>query len=102
MYNKVYIYDTFGSGSTIVTLNVATFFPSTNIMLKTTAESIPYNLKQIGYKTHAIHNHRGVFYGRNRVFPNLGYDTFTSVEYMNNVGRTPKNWAKDKIGRAHV
>ena len=72
-------------------------YPYKNIMLKTTAESIPYNLKQIGYKTHAIHNHRGVFYGRNRVFPNLGYDTFTSVEYMNNVGRTPKNWAKDMV-----
>lgn len=72
-------------------------YPYKNIMLKTTSESIPYNLKEIGYKTHAIHNHRGVFYGRNKVFPNLGYDTFTSVEYMNNVGRTPKNWAKDMV-----
>lgn len=65
-------------------------YPYKNIMLESTCESIPYNLKQIGYGTHAIHNHRGVFYGRNEVFPNLGYDTFTSVEYMNNVGRTPK------------
>lgn len=72
-------------------------YPYKNIMLKTTAESIPYNLKELGYKSHAIHNHRGVFYGRNKVFPNLGYDTFTSVEYMNNVGRTPKNWAKDMV-----
>lgn len=72
-------------------------YPYKNIMLETTSESIPYNLRQIGYKTHAIHNHRGVFYGRNKVFPNLGYDTFTSVEYMNNVGRTPKNWAKDMV-----
>lgn len=72
-------------------------YPYKNIMLEKTAESIPYNLKELGYKTHAIHNHRGVFYGRNKVFRNLGYDTFTSVEYMNNVGRTPKNWAKDMV-----
>lgn len=72
-------------------------YPYKNIMLESTCESIPYNLKQIGYGTHAIHNHRGVFYGRNEVFPNLGYDTFTSVEYMNNVGRTPKNWEKDNV-----
>lgn len=72
-------------------------YPYKNIMLESTCESIPYNLKQLGYSTHAIHNHRGVFYGRNKVFPNLGFDTFTSLEYMNNVGKTPKNWAKDNI-----
>lgn len=72
-------------------------YPYKNIMLETTSESIPYNLKELGYRTHAIHNHRGAFYGRNKVFPNLGFDTFASVEYMNNVGRTPKNWAKDMV-----
>lgn len=72
-------------------------YPYKNIMLESTCESIPYNLKELGYSTHAIHNHRGVFYGRNKVFPNLGFDTFTSVEYMNNVGKTPKNWAKDNV-----
>lgn len=72
-------------------------YPYKNILLETTCESIPYNLKELGYSTHAIHNHRGVFYGRNSVFPNLGFDTFTSVEYMNNVSKTPKNWAKDNV-----
>lgn len=72
-------------------------YPYKNIMLESTSESIPYNLKELGYSTHAIHNHRGVFYGRNKVFPNLGFDTFTSLEYMNNVGKTPKNWAKDNV-----
>ena len=70
-------------------------YPYKNIMRKKTVESIPYDLKAIGYKAHAIHNHRGVFYGRNEVFPHMGYDTFTSIEYMNNVARTPKNWSKD-------
>ena len=70
-------------------------YPYKNIMRKKTVESIPYDLKAIGYKAHAIHNHRGVFYGRNEVFPHMGYDTFTSIEYMNNVARTLKNWSKD-------
>lgn len=31
------------------------------------------------------------------MFPNLGFDTFTSLEYMNSVSKTPKNWAKDTV-----
>ena len=27
----------------------------------------------------------------------MGFDTFTSLEYMNNVMKTPKNWAKDAL-----
>lgn len=72
-------------------------YPYKSILLEKTCESIPFDLKNIGYSTHAIHNHRGAFYGRNKVFPNLGFDTFTSLEYMNNVVRTAKNWAKDGL-----
>ena len=54
-------------------------------------------MKTMGYSTHAIHNHRGAFYYRNKVFANMGFDTFTCLEYMNNVVKTPKNWAKDGI-----
>ncbi|MCB6993492.1 LTA synthase family protein [bacterium 210820-DFI.6.37] len=72
-------------------------YPYKSVMLEKTCESIPYDLKNLGYSTHAIHNHRGAFYGRNKVFPNLGYDTFTSLEYMNNVVKTAKNWAKDGL-----
>lgn len=72
-------------------------YPYKSVLLEKTCESIPYDLKNIGYSTHAIHNHRGAFYGRNKVFANLGYDTFTSLEYMNNVVKTPKNWAKDGL-----
>ena len=49
----------------------------------TTSESICYNLKEYGYKCHAIHNNTATFYGRNKVFSNLGYDTFSSIETMN-------------------
>ena len=70
-------------------------YPYKSVLTKKTCETIPYNLKDLGYSTHAIHNHRAVFYGRNQVFRNLGFDTFTSLEYMLWPAKTPKNWAKD-------
>ncbi len=72
-------------------------YPYKSILKDVTVESTPYDLKTLGYTAHAIHNHRGAFYGRNKVFANMGFDTFTSIEYMNNVMKTPKNWAKDGI-----
>ncbi len=72
-------------------------YPYKSVLRDKTCETIAYDLKRIGYGTHAIHNHRGAFYGRNKVFPNLGFDTFTSLEYMNSVSKTPKNWAKDGV-----
>lgn len=72
-------------------------YPYKSILKDVTVESTPYDLKTLGYTAHAIHNHRGAFYGRNKVFANMGFDTFTSLEYMNNVMKTPKNWAKDGI-----
>lgn len=72
-------------------------YPYKSVLKENTLETIAYDLKSLGYSTHAIHNHRGVFYNRNTVFANMGMDTFTSVEYMSNVEKTPKNWAKDAI-----
>ena len=72
-------------------------YPYKSILLETTLETVAYDLKSIGFNTHALHNHRGAFYGRNKVFAHLGFDTFTSLEYMNNVVKTPKNWARDQV-----
>ena len=72
-------------------------YPYKTILKETTAESTAFNLKELGYKAHAIHNNDGTFYSRNKVFSNLGFDTFTSVEYMNPIEETPTGWAKDKI-----
>lgn len=72
-------------------------YPYKTITLKHTASSICYDLKNYGYSTHAVHDHTGTFYDRNLNYPNLGFDTFTPVEYMHDVERNPKNWAKDKI-----
>lgn len=71
-------------------------FPYRTILLEKTCESICYDLKENGYVTHAIHNNNATFYSRNTVFENLGFDTFTSLEYMNDVEYTPIGWAKDK------
>ncbi len=72
-------------------------YPFETVLKDKTTESIAYNLKEAGYTTHAIHNHRGVFYGRNQIYKNLGYDDFTSLEYMLHVTKTPKNWARDQV-----
>ncbi|MEG0829492.1 MAG: LTA synthase family protein [Anaerovoracaceae bacterium] len=72
-------------------------YPYKSVLQKRTSESLPYDLGNLGYSSHAIHNHRGAFYGRNKVFSSLGFDTFTSLEYMNNVVKTQKSWAKDSL-----
>ena len=72
-------------------------YPHKSVLTEKTCESAAFDMKQLGYTSHAIHNHRGAFYNRNTVFSNLGFDTFTSLEYMNNVVKTPKNWAKDAV-----
>ena len=72
-------------------------YPFKTKLVDTTCESISYNLKEYGYKCHAIHNNTATFYGRNQVFANLGYDTFTTIENMDVKKFTPMGWAKDKI-----
>lgn len=72
-------------------------YPYKSILKKKVCESIAYNLKPHGYATHAIHNHTGRFYSRNEVYANLGIDTYTSVEYIYPIERTPMNWCKDSV-----
>ena len=72
-------------------------YPFKSVLSDQPVESVARDLKSIGYSAHAIHDHRALFYNRNEVFANMGYDTFTSLEYMSDVQRTPKGWAKDMI-----
>ncbi len=72
-------------------------YPYTTVLKESTCETISYNLKELMYKTHAIHNHTATFYDRNTVFPKLGFDSFTPLEYMGNVEYTSTGWAKDNI-----
>ena len=57
-------------------------FPYRTVLQNNTCESICYDSKKNGYSTHAIHNNKATFYSRNTVFANLGFDTFTSIEYI--------------------
>lgn len=59
-------------------------------------ETVCHHLKRKGYTTHAIHNNHGSFYNRNIIYNNLGFDTFTSLEYMYDVEYNVLGWAKDK------
>ena len=72
-------------------------YPYKTCLQDQTVESVAYDLSQLGYATHAIHNHRATFYSRNLVYANLGFDDFTSIEYMPRIQKTPRGWAKDYI-----
>lgn len=67
-----------------------------------TCESMAYNYKALGYKAHAMHNFSAGFYMRNKVFENLGFDTFTSFEYMTDIEYNTIGWAKDKILEKYI
>ena len=73
-------------------------YPYKSILKETTCESAPYVLKNLGYTAHAGHNNEANFYGRKSIFPNLGFDTFTSAEYMKDENqKNPLGWIKDSV-----
>ena len=47
-------------------------YPYKTILQQSTCESIAYNLKELGFGTHVIHNNTGTFYDRHLVFPIWG------------------------------
>ena len=77
-------------------------YPYQTVLREQTCESLPYCYDSIGYTAHAIHNNSATFYNRNMVFSRLGFDTFTSMEYMYNLTYTPENWAKDKVLTSNI
>jgi hypothetical protein len=82
-------------------MNVSYFgpgeYPYKTVLKKKTVETFAYDLRGLGYATHIMHNHRGSFYNRNTVFKNMGYDDFTSVEYMPYIQRTERAWERDSV-----
>ncbi len=82
-------------------MNTADFgageYPFRSIMLETTCETLAYDLLASGYRTHAIHNHDGSFYLRNEVYPHLGFEDFTSIEYFKNPTFNETGWAHDAL-----
>lgn len=72
-------------------------YPYKTCLQETTCESMAYLLRNAGYTTHAIHDNTATFYDRNTVYPKLGFDTFTPLEYMENVTYNELGWAEDKV-----
>ncbi len=72
-------------------------YPYMTILQEEACETIATDLKDQGYVAHAVHNNTGTFYVRNKVFAQLGFDTYTSIEFMNDIEYNPIGWAKDKV-----
>ncbi len=72
-------------------------YPYKTFLQNQTCESVPFILKNYGYTSHAIHNYKGNFYDRHKAFSTLGFDTFTSKEYMNSLGENYAGWEKDAV-----
>lgn len=70
-------------------------YPYKTVLKDSACESICYYLKEYGYTANALHNNEGDFYQRNSVFSHLGFDTFTSIEYIESYETTEMGWAKD-------
>jgi len=72
-------------------------YPFKTILKEKTCESVAFNLKERGYRAHAIHNNTATFYSRHIVYSNLGFDDFDSIELMENVERNELGWARDAV-----
>lgn len=70
-------------------------YPYKTVLTDTPCESMPQLLLQQGYGTHAIHNNKAKFYSRDESYASLGFQSFTSLEYMTNYNVTNTGWAKD-------
>ena len=77
-------------------------YPYKTMLKDHTCESAATALGKLGYGTHALHNNGGNFYSRARVFNNIGFDSFTSKEFMNILQLTENGWAKDAVLVQHI
>ena len=77
-------------------------YPYKTVLQEEVCESLCFDLKEIGYHAQAIHNNSGTFYDRYTVFSRLGFDTFTSIEYMYDYETNPVGWAKDSCLKAEI
>lgn len=72
-------------------------FPYNTVLREQTLPSLAYQLKELGYANEVFHNHEGSFYDRYLVYPNLGFDTFTSIEYMSDYEQNILGWCDDSV-----
>ena len=72
-------------------------YPYKTYVKTTPLESAASALASLGYGAEALHNNGGNFYSRAKVYNNMGFDHYTSKEFMNILKTTPKGWATDDI-----
>ena len=70
-------------------------YPYNTVLQQEAVESVCTNLAAQGYTATAMHNNSATFYSRNLVYPNLGFNRFVSLEYMQDVKYTDLGWARD-------
>lgn len=105
--NGILYVPTIGGGTANVEFEVLTglnmdFFgageaPYNTVLQEITCESIAHDLRKNGYRTTALHNNTGFFFGRNKIYANLGFDCFDSLEYMPYPKYNALGWANDGI-----
>lgn len=71
--------------------------PYTTMLHKQPCQSLASVMTASGFTAHAIHNHTATFYTRHLVYSNLGFNTFTPIEYIKNVETNMLGWAKDRL-----
>lgn len=76
-------------------------YPYKTIIKYQETESVATALKAYGYGAHALHNNGGNFYSRADVFEKMGFDSYTSEEFMNVLQFTENGWAKDNVLTQH-
>ncbi len=72
-------------------------YPYKGILKQQTTESAATVLTGLGYTAHAVHNNTATFYSRRTVYSYLGFNSFTSEEYMdtqNDVNES--DWMRDR------
>lgn len=77
-------------------------YPYTGVLGDRCCETVAYNLAELGYTAHAMHNHTATFYDRHEVYANLGFDSFTPLEHMKGVEYNSIGWEKDEILTEYV
>jgi len=77
-------------------------YPYKTVLKNQVAESAATAYTSFGYGAHALHNNGGNFYSRAKVFNNIGFDSFTSKEFMNILQLTENGWAKDDVLLTHI
>ena len=71
-------------------------YPYSTVLQEAVCETVAFDLRELGYAAHAIHSNTATFYQRYLVFPRLGFDSFTSLEYMQNYTVNSLGWCRDE------